>query len=300
MANIQPGILRQLPAQACYLTFELKPEANTEIILRCLESIDIENNVTGIGASLLDFLDCSIANMSNMPDFTTDSISIPTTPAALWCWLQGDDQGKLLHRARHLVEQLSAVFKLVSSLDTYLHNQGRDLTGYEDGTENPEGEDAQKAAILSDSNPDLDGSSFVAVQRWQHNFDTFESFSSQHRDNIIGRQISDNEEFDEAPESAHVKRTAQESFSPQAFVLRRAMPWSKDLTGGLLFAAFGCSFNAFEALLKRMTGTEDGITDGLFQFSQPKTGNYYWCPPARDQRLNLDALRSQLKGSQID
>ena len=37
----------------------------------------------------------------------------------------------------------------------------------------------------------------------------------------------DDPEIDEAPESAHVKRTAQESFDPEAFILRASMPSSK-------------------------------------------------------------------------
>lgn len=297
MTNIQPGILRALPHRACYLTFDLNPTANIETIMQCLESIDIENNVTGIGASLLEFMDCKIVNTVKMPGLTSGNINIPSTPAALWCWLQDEDQGKLMHRARRLANQLSSAFKLVSTLDAYLYDEGRDLTGYEDGTENPEGEDALQAAILSDSNPGLDGSSFVAVQLWQHNLNRFESFTSQQQDHIIGRRLSDNEELENAPESAHVKRTAQESYSPEAFILRRSMSWSSELEGGLQFVAFGCSFYAFEALLNRMTGMEDGVTDGLFQFSQPQTGAYYWCPPARERRLNLDALHSQLKAN---
>jgi len=78
-------------------------------------------------------------------------------------------------------------------------------------------------------------------------------------------------------------------------MLRRSMPWSSELNGGLQFVAFGCSFYAFEAQMKRMIGMEDGVIDGLFEFSQPQNGAYYWCPPARAGRLNLDALYSQLK-----
>lgn len=297
MANIQPGILRPLPIRACYLTFDLSSAPIFQTIMQCLESIDIQNNVTGIGASLLEFMDCNIVNTTTMPGLKSGDIIIPSTPAALWCWLQDDDQGKLMHRARQLVNQLSPAFELASTLDAYQYDQGRDLTGYEDGTENPEGADAQQAAILSDSNPDINGSSFVAVQLWQHNFDTFESFTSQHQDHIIGRRLSDNEELDDAPESAHVKRTAQESYSPEAFMLRRSMPWSSGLDGGLNFVTFGCSFYAFEAQMKRMIGMEDGVIDGLFQFSLPQNGAYYWCPPARDGRLNLDALHSQLKAN---
>jgi putative iron-dependent peroxidase len=36
-----------------------------------------------------------------------------------------------------------------------------------------------------------------------------------------------------------VKRTAQECFSPEAFILRRSTQWSNGNAGGLNFVAFG-------------------------------------------------------------
>jgi putative iron-dependent peroxidase len=106
----------------------------------------------------------------------------------------------------------------------------------------------------------------------------------------IGRHRAGNEEIDDAPPSAHVKRTAQESFSPPAFVLRRSMPWASGLESGLVFVAFGRSLDAFEAQLRRMLGLEDGIVDALFRFTRPLTGAYYWCPPLADGRLDLRVL----------
>jgi len=123
-----------------------------------------------------------------------------------------------------------------------------------------------------------------------HDLDHFESLSGEDRDNIFGRHMSDNEEFDEAPESAHVKRTAQESFDPEAFVVRRSMPWSDETGEGLVFVSFGKSFDAFEAQLRRMTGQEDGITDGLFRFTRPVSGSFFWCPPVKNGALDLSAL----------
>lgn len=93
-----------------------------------------------------------------------------------------------------------------------------------------------------------------------------------------------------SPASAHVKRTAQESFAPEAFVVRRSMPWNDDRQAGLLFLAFGHSLDAFEAQLRRMAGLEDGISDALFRFSKPVSGGYYWCPPLREGRLDLRAV----------
>lgn len=57
-----------------------------------------------------------------------------------------------------------------------------------------------------------------------------------------------------------------------------------------MFVAFGKDLNAFEVQLRRMTGQEDNIVDGLFRFSRPITGSHFWCPPVADGKLNLEAL----------
>ncbi|MDB5752464.1 MAG: Dyp-type peroxidase, partial [Ramlibacter sp.] len=167
---------------------------------------------------------------------------------------------------------------------------GHDLTGFEDGTENPKGEQAVEAAIAHGLGDALDGSSYVAVQQWVHDLDAFEELAGQERDFHIGRRLDDNEELDDAPQTAHVKRTAQESFDPEAFVLRRSMPWLHGLQAGLMFVAFGRSHQAFEQQLRRMAGLDDGITDAMFKISRPVTGAYFWCPPMRAGRLDLRRL----------
>jgi putative iron-dependent peroxidase len=114
--------------------------------------------------------------------------------------------------------------------------------------------------------------------------------SQGQQDDAIGRYRESNEEFD-APPSAHVKRTAQEDFDPEAFVLRRSMPWSSDGQSGLVFVAYAKSFYAFDAQMKRMTGADDGIVDALFHFTRPITGSLYWCPPLRKNgSLDLSLL----------
>jgi putative iron-dependent peroxidase len=65
------------------------------------------------------------------------------------------------------------------------------------------------------------------------------------------------------------------------------MPFADPSGEGLMFVAFGKSFDAFEAQLRRMAGLEDGIPDALFRFSRPVSGAYYWCPPVRNGRLDL-------------
>ena len=290
MNQFQPGILQTIPAQACYLNLQANPQAGTRAIIAALKLINAENTVVGIGQSLLDHLGKSITGMKSMSVLSANGITIPSTPVDLWCWLRGEDRGELLHRARTICQQLSPAFTLKNTFDAFCYADCRDITGYIDGTENPEDADAVAAAIVSGIDDSLDGSSFVAVQRWLHNLDRFETFSQKHQDDIIGRRREDNVEFEGSPDSAHVKRTAQESFEPEAFLLRRSMPWSKDLETGLMFVAFGASFYSFETQLNRMIGNEDGITDGLFEFSEARDGAYFWCPPVADNQLLLSAL----------
>ena len=65
------------------------------------------------------------------------------------------------------------------------------------------------------------------------------------------------------------------------------MPWATAQAQGLEFIAYGKSLEAFEQVLRRMAGLDDGIVDALFTFSRPVTGGYYWCPPVKSGRLDL-------------
>ena len=288
MNHAQPGILAAVPRAARYLVFCLRPDADPRPALARLAAVvDGERTVVGLGRSLVLALGARVEGLHGFPLVGGRGIEVPSTPAALWLWLRGDDHGELLSRGRELEQGLAPAFRLEQAIDAFRYGSGRDLTGYEDGTENPEGDDAVKTAIVSVGEADLDGSSFVAVQQWLHDLDHFGSMQPSSQDLAIGRRISDNQEIEDAPTSAHVKRTAQEDFDPEAFVLRRSMPWSCGRDAGLVFTAFGHSFDAFEALLRRMVGEEDGTTDALFQFTRPLTGSYFWCPPLRDGRLDL-------------
>lgn len=66
--------------------------------------------------------------------------------------------------------------------------------------------------------------------------------------------------------------------------------WVNGSAAGLEFVAFGRSFYAFEAQLRRMVGLEDGITDGLFRFSRPLSTSYFWCPPLHEGQIDLRLL----------
>lgn len=294
MSHYQSGILAPVPPLARHLFFAIESAdalGQLESALAALVPlVDGEAAVVGLGESLVHALDGRVAGLRAFPALSGAGVDVPSTQHALWVWLRGDDRGELLHRARAVEAALAPALKLVQATDAFRYKTGLDLTGYEDGTENPEGDDAVAAAFAGEGAAGEAGGSFVAIQHWAHDLDHFAALPDAEQDDIFGRRKADNEELEDAPASAHVKRTAQESFEPEAFVLRRSMPWAEDGRAGLLFVAFGHTFDAFEAQMRRMAGLEDGIVDALFRFSRPLTGGYYWCPPLHGGRLDLRAI----------
>jgi putative iron-dependent peroxidase len=297
-ATPQSGILAAVPRVARHLFFSVGDAAALpNALARLAQQPDDGTLVIGVGPQLLHAIgrQAAIPGLRDFPALRAGEVDIPSTPAALWCWLRGDDQGVVLRLGQALERMLAPALVLAAVVDSFRHGRGPnghglDLTGYEDGTENPPAEEAPGVALVEGAGPGLDGGSFAALQQWVHDFAAFEAMSSEARDAVMGRHLADNEEIEDAPASAHVKRTAQESFSPEAFVWRRSMPWAAGREAGLQFLAFGHTLDAFEAQLRRMAGLEDGIVDGLFSMSRPRTGAYVWCPPLREGRLDLRAL----------
>ncbi|MBZ9785387.1 Dyp-type peroxidase [Pseudomonas sp. REP124] len=292
MSHFQPGILATpVPLQARHMFFALESVADLPAALdKLTQLVDGASAVVGFGEPLVKALGTNIEGLRTFPAMTGVGVNNPSTQMALWCWLHGTDRGELLNRSNVFAAALEPALRLVQVTEGFRHRDGHDLTGYEDGTENPQDEAAVAAALIGNGAEGMVGGSFAAIQQWQHDLKRFHAMSSHETDDIMGRRLSDNEELDDAPISAHVKRTAQESFAPEAFVVRRSMPWIEDERAGLMFLAFGFSLDAFEVQLRRMSGLEDGVTDGLYRISRPITGGYYWCPPLKDGRLDLRAL----------
>ena len=281
MSDMQTGILAAVPALGRYLSFSALPQADPRAALRALgELADGQCLVVGLGESMVRALGRDLPGLHSFAGAVGLGLALPATPAALWCWLRGDDRGALVHLTRAVQAAVAGALVLDQVIDAFRHGKGLDLSGYEDGTENPTGDDAVHAAFVAGQGTGLDGGSFVAVQQWLHDFGQFDAMSPQQRDHAIGRRRSDNIELEDA----------QESFTPEAFMLRRSMPWAEGQRSGLVFVAFGKSFDAFEVQLQRMIGAEDDITDAHLRFTRPLTGAYFWCPPMRNGRPDLRAL----------
>lgn len=287
-AAFQPAILLPPPSHARHASFGLAPGAQPAAVLRALAALEADPQlVLGIGAPVAALLGASVAGLRPFPG---DLPAFPATQQALWLYLAHADASLLFDAGRAFARRLRGLFQVTDEVEAFVYRGGRDLSGFEDGTENPKGEAAVGAAIVAGRGAGLDGGSFVAVQRWVHDLEAIDRMSAAARAAAIGRDRDSNEELAEAPASAHVKRTAQESFDPPAHILRRSMPYGGVREHGLNFVAFGESLDRFERQLERMAGREDGIPDGILSFTRAVSGSYYFCPPLREGRYDLRAF----------
>lgn len=288
LSIVQTGIFEDVPKHGRFLFFQIRHGVEVKDIKQCLQAIvpqvDGVSVVLGLGDATLSALNVQHLESLHFPSYDTRGVQVASTPAALWLWLRGDDLGVMTLKAQSLLSSLKPVYELDDHMDTFKYKDGHDLTGYEDGTENPEGEDAFEAAF------DQTGGSYVAVQKWIHDLAHFKSHSQDKQDHIFGRRLSDNEELSDAPKSAHVKRTEQEAFDPETFLLRRSMAYGDGVDAGLVFQAFAYTTESFNKMMAKMVGEEDGIVDALFSFTRPVTGAFFWCPPMKNGQPDLSAL----------
>jgi putative iron-dependent peroxidase len=290
MSKYQIEIAKDKTSSAMFVLFKLRNEDNIRATLTALQNdVDAKNAVVGFGNQLMKYFPKVEAYQ---PNKFNSSLMNNEAGCDLAIWLKNEDKGKLFHQATRLKNLLATNFELKNTVSAYAYREKFDLSDFEDGIENPQGEEILPVAIVADG--ELAGSSFWVLQQWQHDFNWLNSNSQASKEACIGRSMDDSHQLDNLPDSAHVKKSAKENFTPEADLLRRSMPWSDDnLNGGLMFSCFANSFRSFNLQMASMLGVDDGIRDGVFNFSKVLNTNYLWCPPIVNGCLDLSLLDAE-------
>ena len=149
MSLYQSSILaKPIPSQARYMFFALKSVEALPAALDTLSQwVDGKSVVAGFGSPLVLALGAKVPGLRVFPAINA-MVENPSTQHALWLWLLGDDRGELLHRSQAIETALAPAFNLLQVTEGFRYGTDRDLTGYEDGTENPKDDDAVNAAIV--------------------------------------------------------------------------------------------------------------------------------------------------------
>ncbi|WP_315708347.1 Dyp-type peroxidase [Brenneria uluponensis] len=164
----------------------------------------------------------------------------------------------------------------------------RDLSGFVDGTENPQGDERHSVAIIPDEKSGA-GGSYVFVQRWEHNLKQLQRMSVGQQEQIIGRTKQDNEELssDQRPATSHVSRVDLKEDGKGLKILRQSLPYgTASGKNGLYFIAYCARLYNIEQQLLSMFGERDGKRDDMLRFTRAVSGSYFFAP-SLDRLLSL-------------
>ena len=160
---------------------------------------------------------------------------------------------------------------------------GRDVTGFVDGTENPQGLHRRKVALVKDEDDhEFAGGSYLHTQRYQHNLSLWDALPEHEQEDVYGRSKFDNVEYpsnDKAP-TAHTKRTSlKDEDGNNIEIVRQSMPYGDMKRKGLFFVSYCHSPKPFAVMLKSMVhGDEQGNHDHLLKYTQAETGSAFFAP----------------------
>ena len=173
--------------------------------------------------------------------------------------------------------------ELIEQVQAFRFLDGRDLTGFVDGTENPQGMHRREVALVKSADDAFFSSgSYLHIQRYQHNLTLWRSLKEKEQEDVYGRTKVDNIEYESQSKSltAHTKRTSLKDEQGNSIeILRQSMPYGDMKRQGLFFVSYCQSPEPFEIMLKSMIyGDEHGHVDHLLKYTQAETGAAFFAP----------------------
>ena len=242
--------------------------------------------IVGIGSELWDRLYGAPrpAQLHALPEFTGPRHHAPSTPGDLFLHIRAERLDMCFELAQRLTEALGDAATTIDEVHGFRSFDDRDLLGFVDGTENPEGEDAVAAVTVGDADPGFAGSSYVIVQKYVHDLAAWDALSVEAQEAAIGRTKLSNLEFPDAdkPPDAHIAlNVIEDENGEEVDVMRANMPFGAvgAREFGTYYVSYASSPWVMEQMLSRMfCGTADAAHDRILDFSTALTGNLFFIP----------------------
>lgn len=290
-ANAQTAILnRDMGSNQWYIHLSRTEGANLNVIKQALKSLRAQcqdqgiNLVVGFGPSLLQ--DVSSA----MPDDFQRYVGYKSidgsgreakgTQEELLLWLNHNDKGRVWKAQYDARQMLEGHMKVARETPTFIYGDSLDMTGFIDGTGNPDASrDLEVAA-------DEQGGCHIIAQRWVHDLVGFNNQSIEEQEGVFGRTKKDSTRLAVQPAHSHLShvelregKTGDESTPKRDEITRRSTPYAfHDGTVGLYFIGFCRNQAPLRERMRAMYGMNGEIRDKLTDFSNPASGSFYYAP----------------------
>ena len=178
MATPQTGIFALGTMSHAYLQFALQPGSDPrELVQRVASLREPRTTIGGVNlvAGFRPELWAAVAPEAvppelahfNAPMVGADGYTVPATQRDIVVWLAGAANDVVFDVSRGVVSALASQASLSLEIVGWPYHRDRDLTGFEDGTENPTLVEATAAAVVEAGSPG-EGGSVLLLQQWEH------------------------------------------------------------------------------------------------------------------------------------
>jgi putative iron-dependent peroxidase len=242
--------------------------------------------VVGIGAALWDRLGAGPrpAGLHPFRELAGARHVAVSTPGDLLFHIRAGRFDLCFELAQRLAERLRDLGAVVDEVHGFRSFDERDVLGFVDGTENPEGAAAAEAVLIGDEDPAFAGGSYVIVQKYVHDLRAWDALSTEEQELIVGRtKLADIELPDEVkpPDSHLALNVITGPDGEERQIMRFNMPFGRVGAEefGTYYIAYARTSELIEQMLTNMfIGNPPGNTDRILDFSTAITGTLFFAP----------------------
>jgi porphyrinogen peroxidase len=242
--------------------------------------------VVGIGAGLWDRLTGGPrpADLHPFRELAGARHRAVATPGDLLFHIRAHRFDLCFELAQRLTDRLRGLAEVVDEVHGFRSFDERDVLGFVDGTENPEGVAAAEAVIIGDEDPSFAGGSYVIVQKYVHDLRAWDALSTEEQELAIGRtKLNDIElpDEDKPPNSHLALNVITGPDGEERQIMRFNMPFGRVGAAefGTYYIAYARTSELIELMLTNMfIGDPPGNTDRILDFSTAVTGSLFFVP----------------------
>jgi putative iron-dependent peroxidase len=242
--------------------------------------------VVGVGSGLWErlFGEQRPVGLHPFPGFAGAHHTAVATPGDLLFHIRAHRFDLCFELAERLTNRLARFAQVVDEVHGFRSFDERDLLGFVDGTENPEGAAALAAVVIGEEDPEFAGGTYVVVQKYLHDLDAWDALPVEEQERAVGRtKLSDIELADDVkPANSHVAlNTILDDDGEQRQIVRVNMPFGRvgSREFGTYFIGYARSPDVIEEMLRNMfIGKPAGNHDRILDFSTAVTGNLFFVP----------------------
>jgi putative iron-dependent peroxidase len=296
MTTPQSGIFALGTASHAYLEFDMHERGDAGELITAVASLREPRTTMG-GVNLVagfrpegwrEFVPDDAP--SEVEGFNRDLVGIdgylmPATQHDAVLWLSGSAYDVVFDMCRDVIEALRGSATAAQEVSSWSYQHDRDLTGFIDGSENPNLIDAPEIALIPEGSVGA-GGTILLLQKWSHDVTAWEALETARQERVIGRTKNESIELEDKPPESHVARTDQDRFGK---IFRRNMPYGTATDHGTMFVGFSAEQRRLSAMLESMAGLADGVRDDLTRYTRPITGAYYFVPSSQSLRRRSGA-----------